>query len=73
MLAVKVFLPMQPMVQYLLIDKQLDSLKKMFNMDNMEILLIKYLVNNNIPMHINKLPIHMEVLLKVNNTLVSNI
>jgi hypothetical protein len=69
---VKVFLLVHPMVHYLLMDK-LVLLKKMFNMQPSEMVLVKYLVNNKMPMLINNLPIHMEVLLKVNNMPVSNI
>jgi hypothetical protein len=68
----KVFLRAHQTVHYLLVDK-LDLLKKMFNMHPMEMELVKHLVNNKMHMLINKLPIHMEALLKVNNMLVNNL
>jgi hypothetical protein len=69
---VKVFLPVHQMVHYQLMDK-LVLFKKMFNMHLLEMELVKYLVNNKMHMLINKQPIHMEVVLKINNMLVSNI
>jgi hypothetical protein len=51
---------------------KLDFMEKMFNMLPMEVLLVKFLVNNKVDSSINKLPIHLVALLKVNNMPVSN-
>jgi hypothetical protein len=52
---------------------KLDFFQKMFNILSMEMLLVKFLVNNKVDSFINKLPIHLVVLLKVNNMPVSEI